>query len=160
MANDLYRHFDEQGELLYIGISLSAMARLGQHKRTSEWVDQISTMTIEKYNSREELKVAEKLAVAHEKPKYNIKLQAKERSNKKRTRRQDERFISSCIEEFGSEDMFRKSVSKVSKEYGLTGYSKENFKRIFLSGKIKATEFDLRCLRKALTNLQAAMDRE
>ena len=38
----LYRHFAADGSLLYVGISLSALNRLGQHKQNAEWFDKIS----------------------------------------------------------------------------------------------------------------------
>ena len=34
---ELYRHFDRLGELLYVGISISTMRRLAQHKTQSAW---------------------------------------------------------------------------------------------------------------------------
>ena len=33
----LYRHFDCDGVLLYVGISLSTVARLCEHKHSSKW---------------------------------------------------------------------------------------------------------------------------
>jgi len=42
----LYRHFDAQGNLLYVGISRNAAARLRGHKIAS-WYDDISSITIE-----------------------------------------------------------------------------------------------------------------
>ena len=73
MTNDLYRHFDEDGVLLYIGISLSSMHRLSQHQNASAWYGDIANMTIEKFDSREEVLIAEKNAIIEEKPKHNIK---------------------------------------------------------------------------------------
>src|SRR5438067_656371 len=37
----LYRHFDADGTLLYVGISLSALQRLRGH-RAAEWIDRIT----------------------------------------------------------------------------------------------------------------------
>lgn len=72
MSCDLYRHFDGDGTLLYVGISLSAMGRLSGHRHHSEWFELIRTVTIEKYPSREEAEEAEKRAVLTERPVYNI----------------------------------------------------------------------------------------
>jgi len=69
----LYRHFDKDGILLYVGISLSALNRLGQHKDHSHWFDTISRVEIENFNTREEALVAESLAIFNEKPTHNIK---------------------------------------------------------------------------------------
>ena len=67
----LYRHFDADNNLLYIGISKSAFARFTQHASTAEWADDIVTMTIERFDSRERLRAAEVAAIEKEKPKYN-----------------------------------------------------------------------------------------
>jgi len=34
----LYRHYDKQNILLYVGISLSATYRLRQHQSSAQWV--------------------------------------------------------------------------------------------------------------------------
>jgi len=67
----LYRHFDKAGTLLYVGISTSAAARLVGHKHGSGWFDDLATITIEHYDSREEALEAEKKAIINEKPLYN-----------------------------------------------------------------------------------------
>lgn len=68
----LYRHFDEIGRLLYVGISLSALNRLAQHKDHSHWFSKITTVKIEKYDTREQALAAEREAIANEHPKCNI----------------------------------------------------------------------------------------
>jgi hypothetical protein len=67
----LYRHFDKHGELLYVGISLSAVARLSQH-RNKQWFSQIESVTVEKFATREEAEAAEFTAIREELPKFNI----------------------------------------------------------------------------------------
>lgn len=69
---DLYRHFNADGELLYAGISLSTFVRLAQHKSTATWYDDIATVEIEKFPTREEAMMAETLAIQNENPAYNI----------------------------------------------------------------------------------------
>ena len=34
-ATHPYRHYDKNGNLLYVGVSLSSLQRLGQHKSNS-----------------------------------------------------------------------------------------------------------------------------
>jgi predicted GIY-YIG superfamily endonuclease len=68
----LYRHFGKDGSLLYIGISLSAINRLGQHKDHSHWFESISRVEIENFETREETIEAEAKAIFAEKPKHNI----------------------------------------------------------------------------------------
>ena len=66
----LYRHFDAAGRLLYVGISLSAVARASQH-RDQPWFMEMATMTTEWLSSREEAHAAERAAIRDEKPVHN-----------------------------------------------------------------------------------------
>ena len=68
----LYRHFNEGGDLLYVGISLSAINRLGQHADHSGWFKTISKVTIENFATRNEALNAERDAIHKENPKHNI----------------------------------------------------------------------------------------
>ena len=68
----LYRHFNSDNKLLYVGISLNSINRLNQHKSSSGWFDEISNVTIEKHQSRKEALIAERSAIYNESPKYNI----------------------------------------------------------------------------------------
>ena len=68
----LYRHFGAGGELLYVGISASALRRLAEHKQVSAWFNEIRTVTIESLPDREAALAAERDAVANEQPKFNV----------------------------------------------------------------------------------------
>lgn len=72
MKTQLYRHFDADRKLLYLGISLSTFARLSQHKDHSPWFEQIKTVEIEHFETREEAMAAERKAIKTENPKFNI----------------------------------------------------------------------------------------
>lgn len=69
----LYRHFDAEGALLYVGISLSAVNRLSQHKDCSHWFDDIARVDIETFPSRHEALRAEKAAILAENPRHNLR---------------------------------------------------------------------------------------
>lgn len=69
--HQLYRHFDKDGKLLYIGISISAMTRLSQHKSVSPWFDQIANVTIENHESRKAVLKAERESIFSEEPIHN-----------------------------------------------------------------------------------------
>jgi hypothetical protein len=71
---DLYRHFDTQGRLLYVGISLSTVARLTQHRSSSGWFNKIARVEIEKHPSRRAALEAEKAAILNELPVCNVLL--------------------------------------------------------------------------------------
>ena len=74
----LYRHYDSNDNLLYIGVSLNALNRLSQHKRTGAWFNDISRVSIDKYETRQLVLDAEREAIVNESPKYN-----KQHSNNK-----------------------------------------------------------------------------
>ena len=70
----LYRHFDAKRKLLYVGISLSAVHRLSQHREHSHWFRRIASMTTQWYPTRKEALDAERHAVRTEHPECNIQL--------------------------------------------------------------------------------------
>lgn len=67
----LYRHYDADGRLLYIGVSRSAAQRLAQHK-ASRWDWRIAKVTVQYYSSRDEALAAERQAIKAEDPRFNI----------------------------------------------------------------------------------------
>ncbi|MBP0635528.1 GIY-YIG nuclease family protein [Cupriavidus sp. AcVe19-6a] len=71
---NLYRHFNAQDQLLYVGISNSAIARLKGHQRNgaSHWVDEIAYMTVETFLTRDVALAMERTAIKRERPLYNI----------------------------------------------------------------------------------------
>jgi excisionase family DNA binding protein len=68
----LYRHYDRDGTLLYVGVSLNAIHRLSQHKGCSDWFDQIARVEIESFGNREAALVAERRAIDSENPRCNV----------------------------------------------------------------------------------------
>lgn len=68
----LYRHFDKDSRLLYIGISLSAVERLREHRVHASWFDRIVRIEIEWFQSRGAALNAERRAIMREKPECNI----------------------------------------------------------------------------------------
>lgn len=67
----LYRHFGGNGELLYVGISLSAVNRLRDHMKCSGWAEEISRVEIQTFKTRAEALKAERDAIKAECPKHN-----------------------------------------------------------------------------------------
>ena len=68
----LYRHFDAQDILLYVGITESLGDRTnGGHARSSDWVQFAVRAEAEWYDSREAASRAEREAVQDEQPIYN-----------------------------------------------------------------------------------------
>jgi hypothetical protein len=69
---ELYRHYDEAGRLLYVGISNSTVRRILEHKDHADWFHAIREITIQVFSSREAAERAEQIAIIRENPKYNI----------------------------------------------------------------------------------------
>ncbi len=67
----LYRAYDMNHELLYIGISSQAFARFDQHTHTSKWMSDCWYVICEHYKTRLEALAAEKQAIQTEFPKFN-----------------------------------------------------------------------------------------
>lgn len=72
MRTALYRHYDKHMNLLYVGISLSATRRLGQHMSLSHWSDAIAHVRVEYFDTHEAAYEAETKAIRSENPKHNI----------------------------------------------------------------------------------------
>lgn len=82
---ELYRHYDKDDNLLYVGISISTIARLTQHRANKKWFKDITSIKIERFDEREDACKAELKAIKDEKPLHN-KMGVTEpyvRSNKK-----------------------------------------------------------------------------
>lgn len=82
MICKLYRHFNAENELLYVGVSVSILARLDGHRTNSHWFDQIVKITIENFPTREEALSAEFNAIRLEFPKYNVRNSLSEYKNR------------------------------------------------------------------------------
>ncbi len=68
----LYRMFDGNGDLLYVGISCHAQTRFRQHFDKQPWGKDVRDIKVEFFPNRESLSLAEKLAIKRELPKYNV----------------------------------------------------------------------------------------
>lgn len=68
----LYRHFDANGVLLYIGISDTPVSRGKDHAKYSRWVQYAARIEAVWLDSREEAERAERDAIVREKPIFNI----------------------------------------------------------------------------------------
>lgn len=68
----LYRGFDADGTLLYVGISIAPTRRFADHKRGAPWFDAITTLTLVHFATKEEAITAEAEAIREERPAFNI----------------------------------------------------------------------------------------
>ena len=71
-ATDLYRFFDANDRLLYVGISFSAVARASQHRSEKDWWSDVARMDVEHLPSRAAAEQAERDAIRAESPLHNV----------------------------------------------------------------------------------------
>ena len=67
----LYRFFDDEGQLLYIGISINAFNRAKKHRQEKYWWPEVAAITLYRYKTRADVEEAERRAIKEEKPLYN-----------------------------------------------------------------------------------------
>ena len=67
----VYRFYDAEGVLLYVGLTMRFKERLSAHKRR-DWWHLVSRCDVEWFDGREPAKTAEREAIATEDPTYNI----------------------------------------------------------------------------------------
>lgn len=70
--NTLYRAYDEQDILLYVGISSSPLLRLTEHTRVARWAMYAVKVTFERFPARSAVEKAEREAIRTERPIFNI----------------------------------------------------------------------------------------
>jgi predicted GIY-YIG superfamily endonuclease len=68
----LYRFFDAEDRLLYVGITVGIAARLAKHEVEKSWYSQIARIAVEHFPTRGAVLAAERAAIQAEKPLYNI----------------------------------------------------------------------------------------
>ncbi|MFE2710592.1 GIY-YIG nuclease family protein [Streptomyces mirabilis] len=68
----LYRFFDANGALLYVGITKNFGQRWVSHAKKKPWWPKVQRHTAEWFDTRREAEAAEKQAVVSEGPKYNL----------------------------------------------------------------------------------------
>ena len=69
----LYRLYDGENALLYVGIALAPAARMAKHAETQPWWPEVAGRTMTWYSTRMDAAVAEVAAIKAEKPRYNKK---------------------------------------------------------------------------------------
>lgn len=68
----VYRAFDGDGALLYVGCTGDFTTRVDQHRTTKAWWVDVSTVTVEHHIDRDAAFVAERAAIDAERPRYNV----------------------------------------------------------------------------------------
>lgn len=67
----VYRFYNPEDLLLYVGMSENVICRILTHKSDKQWFSEIATIKISKFSSKAEMLEAERRAIASEHPLYN-----------------------------------------------------------------------------------------
>lgn len=67
----LYRLYNTDGRLLYVGITSNPKARWSAHSRDKHWWPEVARKTIEWFETRKSAERIEKVEVEEESPRYN-----------------------------------------------------------------------------------------
>jgi predicted GIY-YIG superfamily endonuclease len=78
----LYRHYDQDGKLLYVGVTDDPARRLQEHLRDSRWRGKIASVSVQRCTSQQEAVAAERSAILNEYPIWNKDRYAVEREVK------------------------------------------------------------------------------
>jgi predicted GIY-YIG superfamily endonuclease len=70
----LYRMFDDEGRLLYVGQTSGLPRRLDQHRSGRPWWGEVATVTVEHFDRANDVFKAEQQAINTEAPLYNVPL--------------------------------------------------------------------------------------
>lgn len=76
----LYRAFDQDDKLLYVGITDRIDQRIGAHGRTSPWAGDVARWAVEAFQTRAEAEAAEASAISAESPMHNVTFTGKPRA--------------------------------------------------------------------------------
>lgn len=68
----LYRLYDEDDRLLYVGIAFNPRVRCYHHKKHKPWWPSVARREVEWHDNRRQAEAAESAAIAAEKPRYNV----------------------------------------------------------------------------------------
>lgn len=74
----LYRFYDKEEILLYVGKTFNLKTRVANHERGKDWWQYVANMTIEEFSSDKDLIEAEKKAIVEESPIYNVQYNHRE----------------------------------------------------------------------------------
>ena len=69
----LYRLFDAEWNLLYIGVAFDLAKRLWEHASAQMWWPEVAHCTAALYGNREDAEAAEDAAIKAERPKCNVR---------------------------------------------------------------------------------------
>ncbi|WP_226780315.1 GIY-YIG nuclease family protein [Oceaniglobus trochenteri] len=70
-ATALYRHYDADGALLYVGVTCDPCRRIAQHESGSSWYTQVASVEVQWFDAREIAIAAERYWISEHNPVHN-----------------------------------------------------------------------------------------
>lgn len=70
-GNVLYRMFNVENQLLYVGVTANPTVRLYAHEANQTWWHEVVLVTLEHFETAAQAALAEGAAIIEENPKYN-----------------------------------------------------------------------------------------
>lgn len=110
ISHTLYRFFDAEGALLYVGRTTNPRQRWRTHEKEKDWFDAVATVTREVFATAVEVDAAERRAIALEAPIQNIALNKNRRAD---VALQFERPALPVISPFGDNDDHKTRLAAV-----------------------------------------------
>ena len=83
LGAELSRYFGASGELLFVGVSKSAVISLCRHMREATWRRAIARITIARFDEKSTALAAKRQAIAEERPRYNLAVGRPRRPSKR-----------------------------------------------------------------------------
>jgi predicted GIY-YIG superfamily endonuclease len=68
----LYRFYDVEGALIYVGQTTNPSARISTHRSEKAWWTEVGSIEVEHCACKEHLDRAERNAIIAERPRYNV----------------------------------------------------------------------------------------
>lgn len=68
----LYRFFNANDELLYVGVTMNPPQRFRTHALLKEWWDEVDRIDLERHETRADVLAAEEAAIRTERPLHNV----------------------------------------------------------------------------------------
>lgn len=69
----VYRAFDAEGDLLYVGVTTKGPLRWEQHAATKPWWNSVARIDVAHYSTVRDALDAERFAIGSEHPRYNVR---------------------------------------------------------------------------------------
>ncbi len=67
----VYMFFNQEDQIIYIGVSQNPYQREREHKKTSAWFEHVARMEIQWCTTREKALKIEKARIRHYRPRFN-----------------------------------------------------------------------------------------